>query len=412
MRRVVITGMGLVSSLGNDLETSFNRLHTYENAVVNLKDLHKYEGLNSKLASLADSFVIPSHYTRKTLRTMGSISIMALYATEEALKQAGLKIGDEFSDEISNGTTGVSYGSSFGSVEPVRDFANMLTNNEVMGINSSTYVKIMPQTTAVNISLYLKTTGRLIPSGTACTSGSLSIGFSYETIKSGLQDIMIAGGAEEFSPTEVAVFDTMFATSCKNDTPKLTPSPFDKNRDGLVIGEGAGTLILEEYEHAKRRNAPIIAEIVGFGTNTDGTHITQPNHIAMAKCMELALKSASLSSKDIGYINAHGTATMQGDLAETTATQNVFGSNTPISSLKSYVGHTLGACGSLEAIWSIMMMNSNWYAPTLNLNTPDETIGKLDYIMHEGREFSSNFIMSNNFAFGGINTSLIFKKFI
>lgn len=406
MRRVVITGMGLVSALGCNVADSFERLHIYKNAVQNMEDLGKYKGLNSHLAAPIQNFVVPEHFTRKILRTMGPVSVMAIYSAEEALKQAGL-LNDEI---LTSGRCGVAYGSSWGSIEPVVDFFSMLQTNEVSTITSSTYVKMMPQTTAVNLSLYFKTTGRLIPSGTACTSGSLAIGYAYEAIKNGVQDVMIAGGAEEFSPTQVAVFDTLFATSTKNNQPTLTPSPFDANRDGLVIGEGAGTLVLEEYEHAVARGAKIYAEIVGFGTNTDGTHITQPNAQTMAICMDLALKSANISSDKVGYINAHGTGTQHGDIAETTATQQVFGSNTPISSLKSYVGHTLGACGALEAIWSIEMMNNDWFAPTLNLTTPDEKCGCLDYIIEQGRNIHTDYVMSNNFAFGGINTSLIFKR--
>ncbi len=406
MRRVVVTGMGVVSALGNSLETSWNRLHTYENVVQNMAELSKYKGLNANLGAPILDFKIPEHFSRKVLRTMGPVSVMAVYAAEEALVQAGLK--DDPS--LGSGRVGVAYGSSWGSVEPVIDFFGMLSTNEVTSITSSTYVKMMPQTTAVNLSLYFKTTGRLIPSGTACTSGSLSIGYAYETIRQGVQDVMIVGGAEEFSPTQVAVFDTLFATSTKNNTPALTPSPFDKNRDGLVIGEGAGTLILEEYEHAKARGAKIYAELVGFGTNTDGTHITQPNAETMAICMQLALDSAGLSADKVGYINAHGTGTQHGDIAETMATEKVFGTNVPISSLKSYVGHTLGACGALEAIWTIQMMNNGWFAPTLNLTQPDDNCGHLDYIMNEARNMDVDYVMSNNFAFGGINTSLIFKK--
>ena len=406
MRRVVITGMGVVSALGCDVNSSFERLKIYHNAVETLPELSNYSGLNSMLGSKIKNFKIPEHYDRKVLRTMGPISIYAVYSAEQALIQAGLRD----SEEIKSGNTGVAYGSSFGSVDPVVDFFSMLTTNKVNSITSSTYVKMMPQTTAVNISLYFKTTGRLIPTGTACTSGSLAIGYSYETIKSGLQDIMIVGGGEEFSATQVAVFDALFATSTLNSSPSNTPAPFDKKRDGLVIGEGAGTLVLEEYEHAKRRGANIIAEIIGFGTNTDGTHITQANKDTMALCMSKALQSANLTAKDIDYINAHGTATIFGDIAESLATESIFGSSVPTSSLKSYVGHTLGACGSLEAIWTILMMNNNWFAPTLNLHTPDDKCGKLDYIMDEGRNFNANCVMSNNFAFGGINTSLIFRK--
>ena len=404
-KRVVITGMGLVSALGNDLDSAFNRLHIYKNAVCKMDNLAEIHGLNSHLAAPAE-FTAPEHFTRKVLRTMGPVSVMAVYSAENALRDAGL-LG---SDEITNGRTGVAYGSSFGSAGPVADFFSMVKTHEIGDVTSSSYIKIMPQTTAVNISLYFKTTGRLIPSGTACTSGSLSIGYAYENIKSGAQDIMIAGGAEELDATQVAVFDTLYATSTKNDNPDKTPSPFDANRDGLVIGCGAGTLILEEREHAIARGAKIYAEIVGFGTNTDGTHITQPNPDTMAQCLELSLNSANLKPQDIGYICLHGTGTTFGDIAESVATNRIFGDKVPASSLKSYVGHTLGACGALESIWSIQMMNNSWFAPTLNLDTVDDKCGKLDYIMGSGRNFDTNYVMNNNFAFGGINTSLIFKK--
>ena len=406
MKRVVVTGMGLVSSLGCDLESARNRLRVYKNAVTTSEELKSIRGLNSHLIAPVTDFVVPEHYTRKVLRTMGPVSVMSVYASEMALTDAGL-LNDEI---INSGRTGVAYGSSFGSAGPVLDFYSMVKTHEVGPINSSSYIKIMPQTTAVNISLYFKTTGRLIPSGTACTSGSLSIGYAYETIKSGAQDVMIAGGGEELDQTQVAVFDTLYATSVKNDTPDKTPSPFDVSRDGLVIGAGAGTLILEEYEHAQKRGAKIYAEIVGFGTNTDGTHITQPNKDTMAKCMQLSLQSAGLNNTDIGYINMHGTGTRHGDMAESLATEYVFGNATPCSTQKSYTGHTLGACGALESIWSIQMMNDNWFAPTLNLNTPDPECGKLDYIIGNGRELETNYVMNNNFAFGGINTSIIFKK--
>lgn len=406
MKRVVITGMGLISALGNDVNSAYERLHIYKNAVEESEDLKQIRGLNAHIIAPVKNFVVPEHYTRKVLRTMGPVSIMAVNATEQALTDAGL-LNDEI---ITSGRCGVAYGSSFGSAGPVLDFYSMVKTHEVGPINSSSYIKIMPQTTAVNISLYFKTTGRLIPSGTACTSGSLAIGYAYEAIKSGAQDIMIAGGAEELDSTQVAVFDTLYATSVKNDAPDKTPSPFDVNRDGLVIGEGAATLILEEYEHAKARGAKIYAEIVGFGTNTDGTHITQPNKDMMAKCMQLSLDCANLKPESIGYVDMHGTGTKHGDMAESLATESVFGNNTPCSTQKGYVGHTLGACGALESIWAIQMMNDNWFAPTLNLQNPDPECGNLDYIIGTGREIKTNYVMNNNFAFGGINTSLIFKK--
>ena len=273
MRRVVITGMGITSALGSTVESAFERLKTYKNCVRHWDKLDEYERLNSKLGSFVEGFVIPEHFTRKVRRTMGNVALMAVVTAEEALKDAGL-LEDEI---ITNGRCGVSYGSSTGSLDAILDFYSMCIDKEVKLLNSGSYIKMMPQTTSVNISLYFKTHGRLIPASTACTSGSMSIGYAYEAIKDGYQEVMIAGGAEEIHPTQVGVFDTLYATSSKNSTPDLTPSPFDRDRDGLVIGEGAGTLILEEYEHAKARGAKIYAEIAGFATNTDGTHITNPN---------------------------------------------------------------------------------------------------------------------------------------
>lgn len=404
MRRVVVTGMGIASPLGSYVESAFERLKKYENCVQHWEKLDEYERLNTSLGAFVKDFNIPEHFTRKVTRTMGNVSIMAVATAEQALRSAGL-LGDKCIEEA-----GVSYGSSPGSLDAILDFYSMCIDKEVKLLNSGSYIKMMPQTTAVNISLYFKTHGRLIPTSTACTSGSMGIGYAYEAIKNGYQDVMIAGGAEEIHPTQVGVFDTLYATSSKNDTPKLTPAPFDKNRDGLVIGEGAGTLILEEYERAKARGAMIYAEITGFATNTDGTHITNPNKDMMAEVMRKALKSAGLKPENIGYINAHGTGTINGDIAETKATEEVFG-KIPISSIKSYTGHTLGACGAIETILGIGMMNNNWYPPTLNLKNVDEECGKLDYIQDEGRKIECEYIMTNNFAFGGINTSIILKKY-
>ncbi|PLP96503.1 beta-ketoacyl synthase N-terminal-like domain-containing protein, partial [Cupriavidus pauculus] len=240
--------------------------------------------------------------------------------------------------------------------------------------------------------------------------GSHGIGDAYETIATGRQVAMLAGGAEELDATEAAVFDTLFAASTRNDEPAATPRPFDAARDGLVLGEGAGTLVLEELEHAQARGARIVAEVVGFGTNSDGNHVTQAQPATMAQAMRMALHDAGLQPSQIGYVNAHGTATEQGDLAEAQATHDVFGAQVPISSLKSYLGHTLGACGALEAWISIEMMRDGWFAPTLNLDRPDPRCAPLDHIVGEGRRIDTDYVMSNNFAFGGINTSLIFRR--
>lgn len=405
-RRVVVTGTGVVSALGIGVPAFQKRLHVLKNAVRCLPELEKYRGLNAHLGAPVIGFSPPPHFTRKVLRTMGPVSVLAVVSAEEALAQAGL-LGDEV---LHSGRAGVAYGSSSGSIEPLADFYTMIVTNEVKRITSSTYIKIMSQTCAVNLSLYFKTIGRLYPTGTACTSGSLAVGLAYEAIKFGLQDVMIAGGAEEFSPTQVAVFDTLYATSTRNDVPERVPAPFDVSRDGLVIGEGAGTLILEEYERAKARGAEILAEVVGFGSNTDGTHITQPSPRTMANALRGALDDAQIAPEVVGYVSAHGTATHQGDIAESAATHEVFGGNVPISALKSYIGHTLGACGSLEAIAAIYMQREKWFHPTLNLENVDPACAPLDYIRGEGREISTPYVMSNNFAFGGINTSLIFRQ--
>lgn len=404
-RRVVVTGMSQISPLGANREKAFSRLQMLKNCVKYIPELEQYTRLNAKLGAVADDFEIPSHFNRKILRTMGRVGVLSVASAEEALIDSGL-IGNEI---ITNGETGVSYGSSSGSLESIIDFYSMMVDKEVKTLTSGSYVKMMAQTCAVNISLYFKTTGRLIPTSTACTSGSLAIGYAYEAIRNGYQTIMIAGGAEEFHPTQIAIFDTLYATSQKNSTPELTPSPFDKNRDGLVIGEGAGTFILEEYEHAKKRGAKIYGEIVGFGTSTDGTHITSPNMKKMKSALELALKDANLSPDKIDYINAHGTATFQGDIAETNATYDVFKRRVPISSIKSYTGHTLGACGAVEAVLSLDMAHKKWFCPTINLIEIDSECGDLDYIKGQGREMDAKYIMTNNFAFGGINTSIIFK---
>ena len=405
MKRVVITGMALASPLGSTRNSAFESLLKLKNCIVYSKELEQYDRLNTRLSAPVKDFIVPEHFTRKVLRTMGRVSVMSVATAEEALKNAGL-LGD---DIITNGQTGVSYGSSSGSLETLIDFHSMQVTKEVKSVNSGSYVKMMPQTTSVNLSLYFKTVGRLIPTSTACTSGSMGIGYAYEAIKYGLQTVMIAGGAEELHPAQIAVFDTLYATSQKNSHPELTPAPFDKDRDGLVIGEGAGTLILEEYEHAKRRGAKIYAEIIGFGTNTDGTHITSPNQETMKNALLLALKDANISSEQVDYVNAHGTATIHGDIAESYATYEIFNRNVPISSLKSYTGHTLGACGAIEAILSIDMAHKKWFAPTINLNNVDENCAPLGYIKNQGQELEAKIIMSNNFAFGGINTSLIFK---
>jgi 3-oxoacyl-[acyl-carrier-protein] synthase II len=370
-----------------------------------MQDWEKYQGLNTRLGAPVE-FAKPEHYSRKQVRSMGRIALMATRATELALIDAGL-LNDPC---LSSGQMGIAYGSSSGSPDAIADFGHMLLNHTTDGLNATSYIRMMGHTAPVNIGLFFGINGRIYTTSSACTSGSQGIGYAYEAIKYGQQKLMIAGGAEELSASQAAVFDTLFATSLCNTTPEKSPRPFDQDRDGLVIGEGAGTLILEEFEHALARNATIHAEVVGFGTNSDGVHVTRPNSRSMQQAMHMALVTAKLDASAIGYISAHGTATEHGDIAESHATAELFGTNTPISALKSFTGHTLGACGALEAWVAINMMNEGWFHATANLDKLDSECAKLDYIKEDIRKLDCDYVMSNNFAFGGINTSLIFKR--
>jgi 3-oxoacyl-[acyl-carrier-protein] synthase II len=404
-QRVVVTGTGNISSLGSDWSTVRQRLLQQKNAVRVMHEWEQYPDLNTRLASPVDDFELPANFRAKQKRGMGRVAQMAVTATQIALEDAGL-LGDEV---IKNGQTGISYGSATGSSAAALEFFGLLEDQSMSRINTTTYIRMMSHTAAVNLSVVFGTQGRMYTTSSACTAGSQGIGFAYEAIRAGQQTVMIAGGAEELCPTQAAVFDTILAASLANDTPQQSPRPFDRDRDGLVLGEGATTLILENLEHAQARGATILAEIVGFGTNTDGGHMVRPRQATMQNVMQLSLDDAKISAADIGYVSAHGTATEHGDIAESNATYQVLG-HKPISSLKSYTGHTLGACGAFELWSSIHMMQEGWFAPTLNLNNIDPRCADLDYIRDQPKQINTNLIMSNNFAFGGINTSLIVRN--
>lgn len=406
MRRVVVTGMAAISPVGKDWKTISKNLKSSNTGIRFMEEWDIYNEMITRLGAPVKDFERPEHFSRKQIRSMGRVALMATAATEIALEDSQLLNNPIIKD----GRMGVGYGSSTGSTEAVKDFGNMLLNKSSVHLNANTYLKMMSHTAAVNIGVFFGLKGRVIPTSSACTSGSQGIGFSYEAIKYGHQDLMVAGGAEELCPTEAAVFDTLFATSTRNHEPNLTPRPFDRDRDGLVIGEGAATLILEERDHALKRGASIYAEIIGYGCNSDGTHVTRPQADTMYRAMELSLLQSGLEPQSIGYVSAHGTATDQGDVAESHATNRLLGSNVPISALKSFTGHTLGACGALEAVVAINMMNEGWFHGNANLENVDPNCAELDYIEPKGRKLESNCIMSNNFAFGGINTSLIFTK--
>ena len=330
-RRVVITGIGGITAFGNswaEIKTAFQRK---QNAVQYMDWDGRYPELEACLGAPVLNYQTPQHWTRKQLRSMGRVSQLCVDAAGKALQSANLYFNGEIDRTLADGRMGVACGSSTGSTRDIRDLGELLMTGQCHTFSANTYVRMMPHTTAANIGIFFGLTGRIIPTSSACSSGSQGIGYAYEAIKYGMIPMMLAGGGEEFCPSEVYVFDSLYAASRNNDNPHKTPRPYDQNRDGLVIGEGAGMFVLEELEHALARGANIIAEVVGYGANSDGSHVTQPQASTMQRCMELALKDAGISPTQIGYVNGHGTATEKGDIAETQATEAVFG-YVPLSS--------------------------------------------------------------------------------
>lgn len=406
MKRVVVTGAGGVSALGQDWPQIGLKLQSLQNCVRYMHEWDCYKDMQTRVAAPVEDFVLPEHYGAKKRRGMGRVAQMGVVAAERALRSAGL-----YQEPIiASADTGIAFGSATGSSDAAMEFFHLLNNHSTQKVNATTYLRMMSHSAAVNISVLFGTQGRMYTTSSACTAGSQGIGYAYEAIRAGTQKIMIAGGAEELCPTQAAVFDTVYSASVRNAQPQTTPRPFDRQRDGLVLGEGATALILEEYEHATARGAQIMAEVVGFATNTDGSHLVKPNSDTMTTVMQQALSSADLRPEQVGYISGHGTATVHGDIAESQATAKVMGSNIPFSTLKSYTGHSLGACGAMEAWSSIEMMRENWFCPTLNLDDPDERCAALNHLTGQIFEQRCDYVMSNNFAFGGINTSLIFKR--
>jgi 3-oxoacyl-[acyl-carrier-protein] synthase II len=406
MRRVVVTGMAGTTALGQDWPTIRGQMAAGRTGVRRMADWDRYTGVNTRLGAPVPDFSVDDRYPRKALRTMGRVARLGVDAADRALSDAGL-IG---SPVVTGGRLGVAFGSSFGSPEAVLGFYELRAVGASRHLNASNYIRMMSHSALVNIGLLFGITGRLVPSSSACTSGSQAIGFGYEAIRLNRADVMVSGGAEELDITDAAVFDTLFATSTRNDQPERTPRPFDRDRDGLVIGEGAAALVLEEYEHARARGARMLAELVGFATNSDGSHVTQPQASTMRMALRLALDDAGLAADAIGFVSGHGTATEWGDIAESQATAAVLGPRVPIHSLKGHFGHSLGACGAIEAWLGIEMMREGMFWPTANLEHVDPRCAALDYVMAAARALPVEYLMSNNFAFGGINTSLIFRR--
>jgi 3-oxoacyl-[acyl-carrier-protein] synthase II len=405
-RRVVVVGMGIRSPIGNTMEEFVKSLQERKSGVCRMPEWKDIKRLRTLLGGLCHIEGEEESIPRPCRRSMGRVAILASLSAMDAVKASGLR-----EEEIASPNCGISYGSTEGSVgsqmDPIR---KMLQNRSLEGIPASWYLKAMSHTCASNLSILFRTRGPFIASCTACSSGAQGIGFGYEAIKTGKADIMITGGAEEIDFLSAAVFDLMMATSSHyNDRPSETPRPFDVDRDGLVVGEGAGTLILEEYERAKKRGAPIWGEVEGFWTNGSGMHLTNSDAQSMEECLLAALKDAGRNAGEIGHVNAHATATVHGDEVEGIVINKIYGAKVPVTSMKGYMGHTMGACGAIEAVATLLMMREGFMASTLNLEKPDPALPPLTHVLGQSWEQRFHVGVSNNFGFGGVNTSLVFR---
>lgn len=403
-RRVVVTGLGVLSPVGNSLQSSFEALSGGHSGVRFMPEWDMIADLQGRLGAVVDGIDFKKHFDRKKRRTMGRVAMLAVHAAEQAVAQAGL---DETT--LASPRCAVAFGSTHGSGSEADAFSEPLALTKSMrGLEGNAFFRFMSHTVAVNVAHFFRTQGRVVPTCTACTSGSQAIGTGVELIRAGAADLALTGGAEEMHYKTAVTFDLLMAASTRyNATPAQSPRPFDTGRDGLVLGEGAGALVLESLEHAQARGATILAEVLGYASNCDGSHLTMPSQDGMERVMRLSLEDAALDARAIDYVNGHGTGTEVGDIAESQATRAVFERALPFSAQKGFVGHTVGACGAIEAAWSIAMMRAGKIIPNHNLEQLDPRCGELDYV-RQVRDAKLSRVMSNNFAFGGINTSLVF----
>ncbi len=408
-KRVVITGSSAITPIGHTEETIVHNLTHGVSGVKPLKDdalltQHIHSGVFG-----AVDYSIDYDFKRRDRKTMGPVAYYACEVAKNALAQSGLTEA-----VITSGRLGVAFGSTHGSPTVQRDIYRTFFSSDAEKLNNVgavDYLKSMVHTTAVNITKMFGITGRVISSSTACTTSSQSIGFGYEAVKYGLQDVMLCGGADEYDTTTVAVFDNLLACSVDyNDTPHKTPRPFDKHRDGLVVGEGAGAVVLEELEHAKARGAQILGEVVGFSCGNNGGDLILPNIDGISRTIRAGLDNARMDPGEVDFISAHATATKMGDVMEAQSIGQIFGNHPAVSGLKSYMGHTMGSCGVIETIITLYMMERGFIAPTLNLEEVDD---RCDMIRHITtlEETPIRTAAVQNFAFGGVNTLLFIKKF-
>jgi 3-oxoacyl-[acyl-carrier-protein] synthase II len=407
-RRVVITACSAITPIGYGKEDIIDSLRRGRSGVKPLRD----DGLltdhiHSRVFGTVD-YPIDYGFKRQYTKTMGPVAFYACQVAKDVLEQSGLD--REF---ITSGRLGVAFGSTHGSPTVQRNIYKTFFGNlkdEFSSIGAVDYLRSMVHTTAVNITRMFGITGRVIASSTACTTSSQAIGFGYEMVKFGMQDAMLCGGADEYDTTTVAVFDNLLACSVDyNDWPQCTPRPFDSKRDGLVVGEGGGAVLLEEYESAKRRGADILAEVTGFACNNNGGDLILPNLDGITATLNLALKDAGIGPDAVDVISAHATATKMGDVIEAQAIDAVYGDGPIVTGLKSYMGHCMGTCGVIELILLLYMMDEGFVAPTLNLDSVDPRCAMLRHA-RELTEQEVNISAVQNFAFGGVNTCLLLKN--
>jgi len=405
MRRVVITGAGAVSPFGMGVEALLEGLWGGHSGIRKVAELEKCQPLRPRIAGLVPSFD-EKQIPRQQRRSMSRMSLFAAFAAKEAVASAGLDprtCGDAF---------GCSIGATVGSPQSSESFfRNYLPDQDLSRLKSPLFFQIMNHSCAANVAQYLGIQGRLLAPASACSTGCQAVGYAAEMIAAGLQDWMLCGGAEEFHPVTAAIFDIMNAASYRyNGQPEKTPRPFDRDRDGVVCSEGSGLLVLESLDSALQRGATILAEITGFATITDPDNIAQPNGEAMKRCMRAVLDNGGCTVADIDYINAHATATEQGDVSEAAAIADLFGDRVPVSSFKGYLGHTMAASGALELIGLLSMFEKQALIPTLNLEKVDPACAGID-LPTEQKNIRLQTALKNNFALGGVNSSLILRRY-
>jgi 3-oxoacyl-[acyl-carrier-protein] synthase II len=409
MRRVVVTGLGMLSPLGNSPESTWTNLLLGKSGIADITHFDTTE-YPTRFAGLVKGFDAEDYMARKDARKMDLFIQYGVAAGVQAVKDSGIEINEENAPRI-----GVAIGSGIGGLGLIEENHAKLLNNGPRKLSPFFVPSTIINMIAGHLSIMFGLKGPNISIVTACTSGVHNIGHAARMIAYGDADVMVAGGAEKASTTlGLGGFGAARAMSTRNDAPQQASRPWDKDRDGFVLGDGAGVLVLEEYEHAKARGAKIYAELAGFGMSGDAYHMTSPpaDGAGAALAMKNAINDAKVDIAKIGYINAHGTSTPTGDIAETNAIKSVFGASAfdvMVGSTKSMTGHLLGAAGAVEAIFSIQALVHNVVPPTINLDNPDEGCD-LDYVAHTARDANLDYVLCNSFGFGGTNGSLIFKR--